>query len=262
MTSVRYVLVIFLASAVIFTATGARKDSTVLSDICSNTFTEGQYETRDEYQRRVREPNKHISARLVRYLTFGGILQAISEETEIPRNELVAGGASQFQDQSSGLGRTVHAAHVIRVGTIDRRLGGKDAALQKALVNYIGHTQNVLRAANVWHGVGGEIDRFQSNNLGLLGSIDFTGAFEPDNRKVVEQLVGYFREIIAAYVKDGSEYDAKDKNILDEDKVILCCVSPLMLFEEGRAGYDLVKSGEFVSHYGRTSKKNCSTFQC
>uniref|UniRef100_A0A182VPH7 Uncharacterized protein n=1 Tax=Anopheles merus TaxID=30066 RepID=A0A182VPH7_ANOME len=257
MTTFRYVWLACLGACIIIisTATAARQRTTVVSDVCSTSFTDGPFETRDAYRRRVRDPNKHISARLVRYLTFGGILQAIAEKTNLPRDRLVAGGASQFQDQHSGQGRTVHAAHIIRVGTIDQRLGTQDSALHTALTNYIGHTQNVLRAANAWHGVGGEIDRFQSNNLDALGRIDFNAPFDRDQRIAVEQLIERFRDVITAYVRDGT-HEESDKQILDDDKMIVNCMLPLMLFEEGKAGYDMVTSGDFVAHYGRTSSKS------
>lgn len=228
----------------------ARTTSKVLSDVCSTAFSEGQHGTREGYSRRVRDPNQHISARLVRYFWFGGILQAISEETGIARDKIVTGGASQFQDQSSGLGMGIHAAHVIRVGTIDKGLRSKSASLTRALQNYIGHTQNVLRDANVWHGVGGDIDRYQSDKLSKLADIDFNGALEPTNRRKVEDLITPFRDIIDKYVQNGSG-DAKVKKVLEEDKVTIYCVGPLMLFEEGKAGYDMVKNGDFTKHYDR-----------
>uniref|UniRef100_A0A182VYZ4 Uncharacterized protein n=1 Tax=Anopheles minimus TaxID=112268 RepID=A0A182VYZ4_9DIPT len=252
MLSVRFVWIVCAVSiCVINSATGARKQSEVISDICSSSFTEGQYDTRDEYYRRVRDPEKHISARLVRYFRFGGILQAIAEETEIPRDKLVTGGASQFQDQSSGLGQTIHAAHIIRVGSINNKLQKKSPTLNRALQNYIGHTQNVLRAANAWHGVGGEIDKYQSNQLGVLATIDFAGTLDSNDRRTVETLLTEFRTIIDKYVRDGT-HTTDNKKILNADNVIVYCMLPLMLHEEGKAGYDMVKNGDFVTKYDKS----------
>lgn len=112
----------------------------------------------------------------------------------------------------------------------------------------------MLRAANAWHGVGGAIDRFQSDKLDALGRIDFNAPFDRDQRIAVEQLTERFRDVISAYVRDGT-HEESDRQILDEDKMIVNCMLPLMLFEEGKAGYDLVTSGDFVAHYGRTSRK-------
>ncbi|XP_058062398.1 uncharacterized protein LOC131212520 [Anopheles bellator] len=131
---------------------GARGKTPVVPDVASTSFTESEHCSKDQYRIRVRDPNRHISTRLLRYFTFGGILQGIHEETQIPRAELVLGGASQYQDQSSQLGPKYHAAHVIRVGSIDKRLKQKNKDLFKALTNYVGHTQNVISLANVWHG--------------------------------------------------------------------------------------------------------------
>ncbi|XP_035890599.1 uncharacterized protein LOC118502474 [Anopheles stephensi] len=251
MASLRIVLLVALvAIGAISSATGARKQSELISDVCSSSFTEGQYESRDLYYRRVRDPNKHISARLVRYFRFGGMLQAISEQTEIPRDKLVTGGASQFQDQSSGLGQTIHAAHIIHVGAINSKLEKKSQPLSRALQNYIGHTQNVLRAANAWHGVGGDIDKYQSNQLAALATVNFAGELETNDRRTVETLITEFRSIIDKYVRDGTHAKG-EKLVLDADSVIVYCVVPLMLHEEGRAGYDMVKSGEFVTKYDK-----------
>ncbi|XP_050070906.1 uncharacterized protein LOC126558870 [Anopheles maculipalpis] len=251
MTSLRTVSIVLLVGiSAITLATGARKQSELISDICSSSFTEGQYDSRDVYNRRVRDPNKHISARLVRYFRFGGMLQAIAEETDLPRDKLVAGGASQFQDQSSGLGQTIHAAHIIRVESINNKLDKKSPSLNRALQNYIGHTQNVLRAANAWHGVGGDIDKYQSNQLAVLASIDFKTALETNDRRTVETMITDFRSIIDKYVRDGTHTE-DEKKILDSDKVIVYCVAPLMLHEEGKAGYNMVKNGEFVTKYDK-----------
>uniref|UniRef100_A0A182MG17 RanBP2-type domain-containing protein n=1 Tax=Anopheles culicifacies TaxID=139723 RepID=A0A182MG17_9DIPT len=167
--------------------TSTRETSERVSDDKSSVYDEGKHGSRDEYNRRVQDPDKHISERLVRYFRFGGILQAISEETNIPRVELVTGGASRFQDQSSGLGQSVHAAHIIRVGAINSKLKNKSPSLNRALQNYIGHTQNVLRAANAWHGIGGDVDKYQSNNLNILATIDFNGRYN-DNEDTIETL--------------------------------------------------------------------------
>ncbi|XP_052890837.1 uncharacterized protein LOC128299039 [Anopheles moucheti] len=251
MAFLRVALVVCLVCISAFHLTaGARQKSQPIADICSTSFSDGPFETIEQYRQRVRDPDQHISARLVRYFRFAGILQAISETTEIPRDELVADGASQFQDQSSGRGQTIHAAHIIRVGAINEDLKTKSPSLNKALKNFIGHTQNVLRAANVWHGVGGEIDKYQSEQLGVTASIDFAGTLVTNDRRTVETMITGFRAIIDKYVHDGTHSNDNLK-ILNADNVIVYCVTPLMLHEEGNFGYNWVKNGEFVNLYGK-----------
>ncbi|XP_058058219.1 uncharacterized protein LOC131209225 [Anopheles bellator] len=152
-------------------------------DPSSSTYEEAFHGTVDEYNRRRKDPKAHIEDRLRRYLRFGAILQAISELTGIPRLELVTGGRSEGQDQRSGHGPDFHAAHVIRVGPASERLRSTNPYLYTTLIDIIGHTQVVEREANVWHGIGGEIDRFQSENLELLASIDFNREYNRTNGK-------------------------------------------------------------------------------
>ncbi|XP_052867172.1 uncharacterized protein LOC128273276 [Anopheles cruzii] len=154
-----------------------------IEDPSSSTYEEALHGTVDEYNRRKKDPKAHIEDRLRRYLRFGAILQAISELTGIPRLELVTGGRSVGQDQRSGHGPDFHAAHVIRVGDASERLRSTNPYLYTTLLDIIGHTQVVEREANVWHGIGGEIDRFQSENLELLASIDFNLVRNRENGK-------------------------------------------------------------------------------
>lgn len=248
-SSIRFTLMLsVLWLSVVVSVSCARQKSQVVPDVASTAYSETLHGERKCYNLRVRDANKHISTRLTRYFVFGGILQAIAEQTQIPREDLVSGGASQFQDQSSGLGRKFHAAHVIRVGSIDGRLQQKKASLNTALQNYIGHTQNVIDIANVWHGVAGQIDRFQSDNLSELAKIDFGGAFEPTNRRKVEDLMKLFRDIIDTHVNSGNRA-REDQSELEADKIGVYCAGASMLFEAGKEGYQMVKSGNFETHY-------------
>lgn len=248
-SSIRFTLMLsVLWLSVVVSVSCARQKSQVVPDVASTAYSETLHGERKCYNLRVRDANKHISTRLTRYFVFGGILQAIAEQTQIPREDLVSGGASQFQDQSSGLGRKFHAAHVIRVGSIDGRLKQKKASLNTALQNYIGHTQNVIDIANVWHGVAGQIDRFQSDNLSELAKIDFGGAFEPTNRRKVEDLMKLFRDIIDTHVNSGNRAREKQSE-LEADKIGVYCAGASMLFEAGKEGYQMVKSGNFETHY-------------
>uniref|UniRef100_A0A9I3EI53 Uncharacterized protein n=1 Tax=Anopheles dirus TaxID=7168 RepID=A0A9I3EI53_9DIPT len=248
----RRICIILLVCLAVDAITCARTKTRVVADACSTAYSEKIHGTREAYNLRIRDPNQHISTRLVRYFRLGGILQAIAEKAGIERTKIVADGSSQFQDQSSGRGHTHHAAHLNRVGAIHSGL--KDENLKRALQNYIGHTQIVLSEFNVWHGVGGDIDRYQSENLVKLAGIDFNGAMEPSNRRTIEDLITSFRAIIDKYVQNGSG-DAKVKKVLEEDKLTVYCVGPLMLFEEGKEGYDSVKNGEFVKNYDPRKQK-------
>ncbi|KFB37429.1 AGAP001989-PA-like protein [Anopheles sinensis] len=251
-SSIRFTLMLsVLWLSVIVSVSGARQKSQLVPDVASTAYSETLHGERKCYNLRVRDANQHIATRLTRYFVFGGILQAIAEQTQIPREDLVSGGPSQNQDQSSGRGPKYHAAHVIRVGSIDGRLKQKNASLNTALQNYIGHTQNVIKAANVWHGVAGQIDLFQSGKLSELAKIDFGGAFEPTNRRKVEDLMTEFRKIIDTHVNSGNQAQ-EEQSELDAAKIAVHCAGASMLFEAGKEGYQMVKSGNFETHYEKS----------
>nr|AAO74843.1 hyp37.3 putative secreted salivary gland protein [Anopheles stephensi] len=252
-----------LVSAFNFNNGTKRKKTELLSDICSTAFSEQDNKTREEYYNRVRDPNKHISTRLVRYFTFGGILQAISELTGIPRVELVAGGSSQLQDKTSGLGGMKHAAHIIRVGTISRKLMDANESLNRALENYIGHTQNVLRDVNVWSGIGGALDRYQSSNLTVLAKVNFNGTL-CDNRDRIVAVATPFHQIITQYVLKKTSEDKGEEKKLEDDKVTGFLIGPAMLFEHGTMGYRMAMNGTFEAHYKRRqqAKKRLRDHSC
>ncbi|XP_053681122.1 uncharacterized protein LOC128731987 [Anopheles nili] len=252
--TVRLSVLVWLACVAIGSVSCGRKKTEVVSDDGSSTFSEGKHESREKFAKRVRDSDNHIAHRMTRYFKFGGILQAISEKTGIPRTELVTGGASKVQDQSSGLGQAIHAAHIIRVGAIDSRLNAKDAALYRALSTFLGHTQNVDRKVNVWHGVGGEIDRLQSDNLGKLASVDFREVLEPDDHRSVEELMDLFVNVIDAYARSGKRNE-QEQTQLDEDKYTVHLADPLLLFENGKQGYEMVKNGDFVQRFDKLSRR-------
>ncbi|XP_058064767.1 uncharacterized protein LOC131214407 [Anopheles bellator] len=171
------------------------------------------------------------------------MLEAISHRTGIPRGELVKGGGSQYQDQTSGHGRRFHAAHVIRVGAIDERLREKNVSLYKALANFIGHTQVVPMEANQWNGIGGKIDRFQSNHLEHLARITFNALYDDANEKtmtdlvtLMDQLIGSFGEIPTI----GTDFPKTAEEWLD---------TPEELHGYAGLGYNMVMSGFFETTY-------------
>ncbi|XP_053667270.1 uncharacterized protein LOC128716372 [Anopheles marshallii] len=225
-----------------------RKPTDVISDVGSSVYSQSVHASRKEYQQRLRKPDKHIAFRLVRYFTFGGILQAIAEATGIPRDTLVKGGASQLQDQSSGCGDEIHAAHVIRIGSINGELKTKNESLHRALENYVGHTQNVPRKVNFWSGIGGAIDQYQSNKLSALATIHFTGTLS-DNRDIIVQLQATFRAIVDEYVL--KERNGESREIFEKVKETIDLVEDNMLFGNGTAGYAMVQNGTFLQRYNR-----------
>uniref|UniRef100_A0A182PKI6 Uncharacterized protein n=1 Tax=Anopheles epiroticus TaxID=199890 RepID=A0A182PKI6_9DIPT len=193
-------------------------------------------------------PNEHLAIRLLKYFMFGGILQAISEQTHIPREKLVIGGPSLFQDKHSLAGSGLHAAHVIRVCAIDETLAMRHPNLTIALQNYIGHTQNVPPVFNRWGGIGGAIDLFQSSNLTELAKINFTRGYAGRNEQIVKVIVEIFRKIIEKYA-NGFKH-----SLFNLQEATIYCTDPARLFHKGREGYDMVKNKMFERHYFALAK--------
>lgn len=249
MEALRFVLLICVAYSYAINSAdsaGDREKTDVFTDICSTAFNEQEHITKSHFHDRVHDPNKHVAARLLRYFRLGGIVEAISEKTGIDRATLLKGGASQYQDKSSNMGFDYHAAHIIRVGAIDSKLEKESPSLHKKLKTFIGHTQNVAKIWNVWYGVGGEIDRYQSSNIGVLSTIVFKeDSLDPDDQRTVETLIHDFRRIIDKYIPAGTETDEFNK-LLEKEKVLVYCVTTNMLHREGKQGYEMVTSGKFL----------------
>nr|AAX86002.1 hyp37.7-like precursor [Anopheles gambiae] len=191
------------------------------------------------------EPNHHLATRLLRYFIFGGIIQAISAETRIPRRRLVFGGRSMFQDKHSQAGPGTHAAHVVRVCAINAGLTGANPNLTIALQNYIGHTQDVPRIYNYFAGVGGAIDLFQSSSLKELSKIDFTGFYNGTNKDTVIKLSNAFRGIVEKYARKENQATV----VIDVAKAAAYCADPSLLFARGTEGHRMVVDGTFLRNY-------------
>ncbi|XP_035780478.1 uncharacterized protein LOC118460347 [Anopheles albimanus] len=185
---------------------------------------------------------QHIKKRCKRYFKFGAILESISTLTGIRQQDLVTGGPSQYQDQSSGHGLDYHAAHIIRVGEINDELKRNHRPLYEALTNFIGHTQVVAREANLWRSIGGSIDRVQSDRLILLSRIRFRGFMDESNQSAIRMVLIMLKKAI----KDHAELSSAAMEWLTEsfeDEGVL------ELFKYGKEVYNSVVNGEFLKSY-------------
>lgn len=135
---------------------------------------------------KITPPADHIVERFRRYFKLLARIHAIEQMTGL--KNIVQGGASTGQDVRGT--PKYQACHVLRVGAINSKLAQKNEQLFKALTNFVGHTQYTLAEVNRWNGIGGEIDRFQSANLGGLDGISFSGygaTEKKENRKYAER---------------------------------------------------------------------------
>ncbi|XP_078051887.1 uncharacterized protein LOC144478038, partial [Augochlora pura] len=128
--------------------------------------------------RKIKKVDVHLNDRLIRAFRLMGTVQKIAEYTNLNRNEIVVAGRSESTDGSSGMGNSVHAAHVLRY-TINPRLKAFSQTFDD-LDHLLAHTQNVRNYANVFHGVGGKIDVYQGTIPEILSSVNFNGEMTPD----------------------------------------------------------------------------------
>jgi hypothetical protein len=213
--------------------TGRSKSNTV-NDDSSSSYSNEKYPNRKDFDYRERDVSRHLVARFSRYIRFGGIIQRISAETNVPRDKVVIGGPSQYQDQRSHRGRDIHAAHVVRVGKIDGRLRGSKQHTE--LQNFLGHTQNVARYANVG-GVGADIDKFQSNYLGVLARINFGGILTQKDEGTLIKLRKEFIDILDKHIKKG-KLSEEGKQELKTAKAVVNYIKIGELFQKGKDGYE------------------------
>jgi hypothetical protein len=168
-------------------------------------------------------------------MRFGGIVQRISEQTTIGRDEVVQSGASQYQDTTSHRGNDYQAAHVVRAGEIKPEIK-QFRNLFKELVNFLGHTQIVLKYANVPHGVGGDIDRFQSKNLNKLRSINFRDSLTAEGESTIQGLIEDFIAILDKRINE-ERLRQEEKWELIKAKSKLTKMTINSLFDKGNEGY-------------------------
>ncbi|XP_050087587.1 uncharacterized protein LOC126572378 [Anopheles aquasalis] len=221
---------------------GKRKPTERVADPTSTAYSERLHGTEEEYDHRIVDPQQHIQKRCKRYFKFGAILEGISTLTDIQQQDLVTGGPSQYQDQSSGHGLDYHAAHVIRVGEINEELKSDHRPLYNALANFLGHTQVVAREANLWRGIGGSIDRAQSDRLILLSRVRFRGLMDGSNQSAIRMVLRMLEKAIKDHVELSSAAMEWLKESFKDEGV-------LELFKYGKEVYNSVVNGEFLKRY-------------
>lgn len=227
-----------------FGGASARKRSKVIHDFESSSFDNEEFLDYEEYQYRERNVSDHLEDRFTRFFRIGGIIQRASEQTNILRNQVVKSGSSKSQDQSSNKGREIHAAHVVRLGEINHEMVKQSEQLYNELVNFLGHTQNVPKYANEWHGIGGDIDKFQSRNLKELGKINFRESLTAEDASIIKSVKEDFIAVLDTRINRGKLSDRKKLELINV-KTALTNITIESVFEKGKKGY----SGEGMNAY-------------
>jgi hypothetical protein len=117
--------------------------------------------------------------------------------------------------------------------------------ISNELINFLGHTQNVARYANEWHGIGGDIDKIQSGSLKKLASTDFRKSLTAEDASTIKSFKGKF---IAALDKRIKKMKPNNKWGLEELKKARKTITYFKLeaaFGKGKDGY----LGKYMKDY-------------
>ncbi|XP_038110694.1 uncharacterized protein LOC6045020 [Culex quinquefasciatus] len=188
-------------------------------------------DTSDMYT--IRSLSYHFKKRMTRIVRLAAMGQFVSEQTSVFRQELLIGGRSQFQDRSSHISG-YHAAHVVRV-KIDRLNEQSDYFTM--LKNFLGHTHLVERYANVWHGVGGKIDRIQSGFIRELNEINFQVSLTLQVQDILERMKAAFLTVFLNAIF-SEELNEEQLNDLTDVVETLQEISIYDMFMKGKTWYE------------------------
>lgn len=124
----------------------------------------------------------------------------------------------QYQDRSSER-NGYHAAHVVRVSDIHSTLkyGNRYTRYYNELRNFGGHTHIVRIYANVWKGLGGDIDRLQSELLDELNIIDFSSDLNSQAEKILKNVRDCFIATLDRHI-NGSKLTQEKKAGIERSK--------------------------------------------
>jgi hypothetical protein len=213
-----------------------RKRSKRVDDPDSSSIDNEDFRNDEEHRCREHIVSKHVVDRFTRFIRFGGLNQRIGENTNVSRGQVVRSGASQFQDQSSNRGREVHAAHVVRAGEIHPTIKNKHKHCYNEIVNFLGHTQNVPKYANEWHGIGGDIDKFQSRNLQNIAKIDFSRSLTAEDASTIKSLINGFVAVVDNRMERGNVSEIEISQ-LRKARETITHMTIQEFFDQGKKGY-------------------------
>lgn len=193
-------------------------------------------ETNEDVQD-IRDVAYHFVRRLTRFVRLGGIGQYVTDQTGIQRANVFYEGCSEHQDRRCSVPGH-HAAHVVRV-----RING-DVEIEfpeifEPLRAFVGHTHFVPQYANVWRGLGGEIDRIQERFLQEISTVDFRGELTSRVEDILRRLKQAFLDALGSAVRSG-RYNAQQVRDLNEVIEAIREITIRELFEKGRDGLNYI----------------------
>lgn len=185
----------------------------------------------------IRDVSYHFVRRLTRYVRLSGIGQYVTDQTDILRADVFYEGCSEFQDRSCSVPGH-HAAHVVRV-RINGNIELEFPEIFEPLRNFVGHTHFVPQYANVWRGLGGEIDRIQERFLLEMSTIDFRSDLTSRVEDILRRLKQAFLDAFGNAIRSG-RYNAQQVRDLEEVVEAIRNITIRELFEKGREGLNYI----------------------
>uniref|UniRef100_A0A182Q6M4 SecA DEAD-like N-terminal domain-containing protein n=1 Tax=Anopheles farauti TaxID=69004 RepID=A0A182Q6M4_9DIPT len=231
-----------------FTLTGSESDNSVSRNNCLfGALSEaipalqliGANEFRNLISHDIRRPDYHLDSRLSHHtLRFAGELKKISEETNIPLDNLIKAGRSLYKASRASAGPDFHQAHVLRI-CLNPDLVKDHPELYTLLTNHAGHTQMVEKFVNVFHKIGGDIDKNQASWIIDLASIDYNEGLK--SKSNVAKLESYKKSVLNLYDTNinSNKYSDAEKLMLEKAKRIMINTKNEVLFERAQRGYNL-----------------------
>uniref|UniRef100_A0A182NYF0 Uncharacterized protein n=1 Tax=Anopheles dirus TaxID=7168 RepID=A0A182NYF0_9DIPT len=183
----------------------------------TNDFNQETNNTAKSAAADTRSPDYHLDSRLTHHtVRFAGEIKKISEETNIPISDLIKAGRSLYKAARESAGPDFHQAHVLRL-CLNPELVKDHPELYTLLKNHTGHTQMVDKFVNVFHKIGGDIDKSQAQWITDLASIDFTKGL---NEESVGKLESYRSSVMSLYQAniDSSKYSKAETLMLEKAK--------------------------------------------
>uniref|UniRef100_A0A1Q3FJW2 Uncharacterized protein n=1 Tax=Culex tarsalis TaxID=7177 RepID=A0A1Q3FJW2_CULTA len=181
----------------------------------------------------IRDVAYHFVRRLTRFVRLGGIGQYVTDQTSIHRADVFYEGCSEHQDRTCSIPGH-HAAHVVRV-RINGNVETEFPEIFEPLQTFVGHTHFVPQYANVWRGLGGEIDRIQERFLQEISTIDFRGDLTSRVEDILRRLKQAFLDAIENAIRSG-RYNEQQVRDLEAVMEAIRDITIRELFEKGREG--------------------------
>nr|XP_049465269.1 uncharacterized protein LOC125906394 isoform X1 [Anopheles coluzzii]XP_049465270.1 uncharacterized protein LOC125906394 isoform X1 [Anopheles coluzzii]XP_049465271.1 uncharacterized protein LOC125906394 isoform X1 [Anopheles coluzzii] len=204
----------------------------------SSTTNELQGESSQPVTNDSRTPEYHLDSRVAHHTgRFAGELKKIAEITNIPVDELIKAGRSMFKASRNCSGQDQQQAHVVRVSILEERLKTDFPDLYQRLTRHAGHTQLVDKFVNVFHKIGGDIDRNQADWILDLATVDFTKGLNDHSREVFEK---YKSSVLRVFDNNinSNKYSKEQVLVIKNARKIINNTSTEVLFERAQKGYD------------------------